>query len=174
MSRRTPQVPGSPRSERGFAEHVRSENICTWDLTGPRMFKGSTEQKVGKPGCPRNLGRVPRTVLDRRLGKWEGWVWAHPEGPATWSRRDRRGSGLARPDPGTGEQRDHSFIHSFIHRGASLPPPTLLGTEPGLTGREGALPLTSAFHLPDQAVSPGWVSLTGTHAAEGHDSLPCT
>lgn len=174
MSRRTPQVPGSPRSERGFAEHVRSENICTWDLTGPRTIKGSTEQKVGKLGCPRNLGCVPGTVLDRRLGKWEGWVWAHPEGPATWSRRDRRGSGLARAP--TQAPASSEIIHSFIHSSWSLPapPPTLLGTEPGLTGREGALPLTSAFHLPDQAVSPGWVSLTGTHAAEGHDSLPCT
>lgn len=66
------------------------------------------------------------------------------------------------------------IIHSFVHCGASLPPPTLLGTEPGLTGRGGTLSLTSAFHLPDQAVSPGWVSLTGTHAAEAHDSLPCT
>lgn len=52
----------------------------------------------------------------------------------------------------------HSFVHSFIVE-PPCPPPTLLGTEPGLTGREGALPLTSAFHLPDQAVSPGWVSL---------------
>lgn len=47
-----------------FAVRAPELNIRTWDLTSPRTFKGSTGQNVWKLGCPRNLGRVPGTMLD--------------------------------------------------------------------------------------------------------------
>lgn len=47
-----------------FTVRIPRLDIRTWDSTSPRVFKRSTGQKVWKLGCPRNLGRVPGTLLD--------------------------------------------------------------------------------------------------------------
>lgn len=141
---------------------------------GSKDDQGVNRAESGEAGLSQKPGPCARDRARQTLGEMGRMGVGSPRGAGDVeperSKGLRPGSG---PDPGTGEQRDHSFIHSFIVE-PPCPPPTLLGTEPGLTGRGGALSLTSAFHLPDQAVSPGWVSLTGTHAAEAHDSLPCT
>lgn len=167
-----PRGPRQPTEQALIAEHVHSEipglNIHTRDSTSPRVFKRSTGQKVWKLGCPRNLGRVPGTLLDA-VGNGKDRCGLAPRGWRHGGREiERAQTWLRGPNPGADKQRDlRDMARSFIHSSWSLPLPALtpLGTEQGLTGSEGALPPPSAFHLPSQAVSPGWVSLSGTHTA---------
>lgn len=75
-----PGVPGRPRSERGFAERVRGENIRTWDLTGPRIVRGSTGQKAGEAGLPRKPGPRARDRAGDAVGQGKGRRGQAPRG----------------------------------------------------------------------------------------------
>lgn len=77
---------------------------------------------------------------------------------------DESPSGL-RPGPGALTQAGASKQQDLGDMAGSFPPSlwsfplSPLGTEQRLTDSEGT-PFTSAFHLPSQVVSPGWVLLT--------------